>query len=103
MKWLANATPWLFRFVQDSKTGQPSVKRYGLALAVTVLSGVIIGLSIVIVILSLTSKPDDKVEIMKMVCSTLENITFMFLATATGNYLVDKASARKADKNDSSN
>jgi hypothetical protein len=100
VKWLANATPWIFRFVQDSKTGQPSVKRYGLALAVTVLAGVIIGLSIVIIILSVSSRADDKVEMMKMVCSTLENITFMFLATATGNYLVDKASARKADKNE---
>jgi len=98
MKWIGDLTPWLFRFVQDSKTGQPSVKRYGLALAITVLAGVIIGLGLVIVYMSLTARPEDEAEIMKMACSTLENITFMFLATATGNYLVDKASARKVEK-----
>jgi len=103
MRWIGDLTPWLFRFVQDSKTGQPSVKRYGLALAITVLAGVIIGLGLVIVYMSLTARPEDEAEMMKTACSTLESITFMFLATATGNYLVDKASARKADKNVSAN
>lgn len=103
MKWLADATPWLFRFVQDSKTGQPSVKRYGLALAITVLAGVIIGLTMIIIYTTLTARPEDSVEMMKLACNTLIDITFMFLATATGNYLIDKHSARKADKNVTAN
>ena len=103
MKWVGDLTPWVLRFVQDSKTGQPSVKRYGLALAFTVLSCVIIGLGAVIVYMSFTARPEDEVQMMKMACGTLENIVFMFLATATSNYLVDKASARKAAKNDTAN
>jgi len=103
MKWVGDLTPWLFRFVQDSKTGQPSVKRYGLALAITVLAGVIIGLALVIIYIALTARQEDAVEVMKLACSTLIDIAFMFLATATGNYLIDKHSARKADKNVTNN
>lgn len=100
MKWLGNATPWLFRFVQDTVNGQPSVKRYGLALAITVLSIVVLLLGIVIVVMTLGARPEDEVEMMKMACNTLETLVFMLLATVTGNYLVDKANARKVRKTD---
>lgn len=95
MRWVGNATPWLFRFVQDSVNGQPSVKRYGLALAITVLSIVVLLLGVVIVAMSLGARPEDEVEMMRLACNTLETLVFMLLATVTGNYLVDKANARK--------
>jgi Na+/H+ antiporter NhaA len=102
-KWIGDLTPWLFRFVQDSKTGQPSVKRYGLALTITVLCGIVFGMGIVIAIVVLNSQPSEQVEIVKISCSTLENISFIVGVLASGNYLIDKANARKAVKDDPAN
>lgn len=102
-KWIGDLTPWLFRFVQDSKTGQPSVKRYGLALTITVLCGIILGMGIVIAVVVLNSQSSEQVEIVKISCSTLENISFIVGVLSSGNYLIDKANARKAVKDDSSN
>lgn len=103
MKWLADATPWLFRFVQDSRTGQPSVKRYGLALAVTVLCGIMLGLGASICYIIIKSQTESQVEMIKIACNTLENISLIVAGCVTGNYLFDKAGARKAENNAQSN
>lgn len=97
MKWIGDITPWLFRFVQDSRTGQPSVKRYGLALAITVMCGIMLGMGASICYVVLNSDLKSQVDMVKVCCSTLENIAFIVATCVTGNYLLDKANARKIE------
>jgi len=87
---------WLGDFVEDSQSGRPSVKRYGLALAVTVLCGVMLGLGSVVTVAAIDSTGRDQVDIVRMACDTLEVISGLVLMAVTGNYLFDKASARAA-------
>jgi len=91
---------WLGDFVEDSATGRPSVKRFGLALAVTVLCGVMLGLGAVITYAAYTASSRDQVDIVRIAADTLQIIAGLVLAAVTTGYLVDKASIRgKKDDN----
>lgn len=94
MQWLANTTPWLFRFVQDSKTGQPSVKRYGLAVAVTTLCGVLFGLGIVMAIAVVESRGREQVDIVRMCAETIQWVAAALLTAVSSSYVADKALSR---------
>ena len=85
---------YLGEFVQDSKTGRPSVKRYGLALTVTVLCGVMLGVGIVVSVVTLNSPAQSNIELVRVLCSTLEVLAGMVLTATTTGYLVDKAQQR---------
>lgn len=87
---------WLGDFVEDSHSGLPSVKRFGLALAVTVLCGVMLGLGGVITASVISSSGRDQVDIVRIAADTLQIIAGLVLAAVTTGYLVDKASNRKA-------
>ena len=92
---LYNFIIWLGDFVRDSKTGKPSVKRFGLALAVTVLCGVMLGMGTAITMITMAAENDSKVEMVRIVCSTLEALAFMVLTAVTTGYLVDRTQERK--------
>ncbi len=94
---------YLGEFVQDSKTGKPSVKRYGLALAITVLCGVMLGVGIVISVVTLNAPVQSHVELIRILASTLEVLAGLVLTATTTGYLVDKAQQNKSNKsNDNS-
>lgn len=88
---------WLGDFVEDGENGRPSVKRYGLALAVTVLCGVMLGFGFVIAMSIKTSNGRDQVDMVRIAADSLEVITFAVLTAVSGTYLIDKASARKSN------
>ena len=90
---------WLGDFVEDGTTGRPSVKRFGLALAVTVLCGVMLGLGSVIAYAAFTATGRDQVDIARIASDALVWIASAVLAAVSGSYVFDKALARK--KNDS--
>jgi hypothetical protein len=92
---------WLGDFVEDSHSGRPSVKRFGLALAVTVLCGVMLGLGSVISYAMLMATGRDQVDIVRIAADTLQIIAGLVLAAVTTGYLVDKASNRKASTDES--
>lgn len=94
---------WLGDFVEDSSTGRPSVKRFGLALAVTILCGVMLGLGVVISYSVIASSGRDQVDIARIAADTLQIIAGLVLTAVTTGYLYDKASIRKAVKNDEQN
>ncbi len=92
---------WLGDFVEDGSTGRPSVKRFGLALAVTVLCGVMLGLGAVISYSTFTADNASKLEMVRSCANTLEVLAGLVLAAVTTGYLVDKNAARKAVKDES--
>lgn len=91
---------WLGDFVEDGATGRPSVKRFGLALAVTVLCGVMLGLGAVIAYAAYTATGRDQVDIARIASDALVWIAGAVLAAVSGSYVFDKALARKK-QNDS--
>jgi hypothetical protein len=91
---------WLGDFVEDSNTGLPSVKRFGLALSVTVLCGVMLGLGVVIAFAAYSATDRDQVDIVRIAADTLQIIAGLVLAAVTTGYLYDKASIRKAGKDE---
>jgi len=93
--WVGNLTPWIFRFVQDSHTGQPSVKRYGLAITVTILCGILLGLGAVIGIACVNAVGKEQVDIVRIAASTIEWTSTALLGAVSGSYVADKALSRK--------
>lgn len=92
---------WLGRFVHDSTSDKPSVKRFGLAITVTVLCGVLFGLGLVIAKAVVTSAGHDQVEMVRIAAGTIEWTSTALLTAVSGSYVADKALGRKS--NDSSN
>ena len=92
---------WLGRFVHDSTSDKPTVKRFGLALTVTVLCGVLFGLGFVIAKAAITSVGHDQVEMVRIASETLIWTSTALLGTVGGTYVTDKALGRKS--NDTSN
>ena len=90
------------KFVTDSQTNKPSVKRYGLALSVTVLCGVLLGLGAVISIAVLNSSGRDQVDIVRISAETLQWVSAALLTAVSGSYVADKALSR-GKANDGSN
>lgn len=85
---------WCGRGVED-RSGHPSVKRIGLIMAVTVLcmvmaafGGVIAGIA-----MSITTDP-QKIETLKVITNSLENIAGMVLLAVTTGYLGGKGIER---------
>jgi len=93
---------WLGKFVTDSQTGKPSVKRYGLALSVTVLCGVLLGLGAVISIAVINSSGRDQVDIVRISAETIQWVSAALLTAVSGSYVADKALAR-GKQNEQSN
>jgi len=93
---------WLGKFVTDSQTNKPSVKRYGLALSVTVLCGVLLGLGAVISIAVINSSGRDQVDIVRISAETIQWVSAALLTAVSGSYVADKALSR-GKVNDSSN
>ncbi len=87
---------YLSRFVEDSHTGSPSVKRYGLALAVTVLNFVMLVMGTVICIIVYKASPEYSIEMIRILSNSLEVISGLTLGAVTTGYLVDKAGTRKS-------
>lgn len=85
-----NLLTWLAQFVQDSKTDKPSVKRYGLALVVTVLTGVLFGFGGAIALAILDAHDDNQIEMVRIAASSMEWISTALLATVGGTYTIDK-------------
>lgn len=97
-KFIPQFLRYLGEFVQDSKTGKPSVKRYGLALAVTILSGVMLGVGLVISVVTLHAPDTSHIELVRILSSTLEVLAGLVLTATTTGYLVDKAQQSKSEK-----
>jgi hypothetical protein len=85
---------WLGDFVRDSGTGKPSVKRFGLALCVTVLCGVMLGIGAVITFTTFHAPDAQIVELVRILSSTLEILAGLVLTAVTTGYLVDKANTK---------
>lgn len=92
---------WLGDFVEDGISGRPSVKRFGLALAVTVLCGVMLGLGAVIAYSTFTAENVSKLEMVRSCADTLKVLAGLVLTAVTTGYLVDKNAARQAAKDES--
>jgi hypothetical protein len=88
---------WLGDFVEDGVSGRPSVKRFGLALSVTVLCGVMLGLGAVIAYSTFTADSASKLEMVRSCADTLKVLAGLVLAAVTTGYLVDRASIRKSN------
>jgi len=87
---------WLGRFVHDSTSDKPSVKRFGLAITVTVLCGVLFGLGLVIAKAVITSVGHDQVEMVRIASETFVWTATALLGTVGGAYVTDKALGRKS-------
>lgn len=86
---------WLGDFVEDGSTGKPSVKRFGLALSVTVLSGVMLGLGAVVAYSAVITTGRDQVDIARIAADALVYISGLVLTAVSGSYVLDKALTRK--------
>jgi hypothetical protein len=88
---------WLGDFVEDSRTGRPSVKRFGLALAVTILCAVMGALGGVAAGVTWNLQDTEKsVELVRELLSALTWLAGLVLSAVTTGYLVDKNQARKS-------
>lgn len=89
---------WLGDFVEDGVSGKPSVKRFGLALAVTVLCGVMLGLGAVVAYSVLISTGRDQVDIARIAADALTVIAGLVLAAVSSSYVLDKMLNRNNQK-----
>ncbi len=86
---------WLGRFVHDSTSDKPSVKRFGLAITVTVLCGVLFGLGVVIAVSVLNAIGREQVDMVRIAAGTIEWTSTALLTAVSGSYVADKALGRK--------
>ncbi|MBV4524319.1 hypothetical protein KVG88_30055 [Pseudomonas sp. SWRI74] len=86
---------WMGRFVEEGTTGRPSVKRFGFALCVTVLSAVI-GLfgGVMGGVAWMAHGSAQAIELVRIIASSLEVISGMVLASVTTGYVAGKAVER---------
>lgn len=89
---------WMGRFVQEPRTNAPSVKRYGLALAVTVLCGVMLGFGFGITVALVKSDPAQSIEMVRIVTNCLALLAGLVLTAVTTGYLVGRATESKEGK-----
>lgn len=87
---------WFGRVVEEGETGQPSAKRFGLILAVTVLASVmgLIG-GVIAGVTWYASGTPQAIELVRIVSGTLEVIAGLVLAAVTTGYVAGKAVERK--------
>ena len=91
---------YLSRFVEDGRTGTPSIKRFGLALAVTILSAVMLSIGIVVCYVTISAPSGAIIDLVRILCGTLEMLAGLVLTAVTTGYLVDKAQARNKETDD---
>lgn len=86
---------WLGRFVEEGTTGRPSVKRFGFALCVTVLSGIMCVFGGVMggVVWMAQGSP-QATELVRIIAGSLEVISGMVLGAVTTGYVAGKAVER---------
>lgn len=89
---------WLGRFVHDSASDKPSVKRFGLAITVTVLCGVLFGFGVVIAISILNAIGREQVEMVRIAADAIQWVSTALLTVVGGAYVGDKALGRGASK-----
>jgi len=85
---------WLGEFVTDSKTGKPSVKRFGLALCVTVLCFVMLAIGVVMAAITYHSPIPQAIELVRILSGTLEILAGLVLTAVTTGYLVDRVNSK---------
>ena len=93
---------WLGRFVHDSASDKPSVKRFGLAITVTVLCIVLFSIGVAIVAAILMSEGREQVEIIEIAGNVFIWTAASLLSTVGGAYVLDKNLGRKKP-NDTAN
>ena len=86
---------WMGRFVEEGTTGRPSVKRFGFALCVTVLSAVL-GLfgGVMGGVAWMAHGTDQAIELVRIIAGSLEIIAGMVLGAVTTGYVAGKAVER---------
>lgn len=86
---------WFGRILVDSKTGEPSAKRFGLLLSVAVLCAVMAALGGVIAGVTWSAKGTSQaVELIRITAGSLEVIAGLVLAAVTTGYVAGKAVER---------
>lgn len=94
---------WMGRFVEEGTTGRPSVKRFGLALAITVLSAVMAVFGGVMGGVAWMARHDlQAVELVRIISGSLEVIAGMVLTAVTTGYVAGKAVERPRKESQSS-
>ncbi|MFJ3685588.1 hypothetical protein [Pseudomonas sp. NPDC090208] len=86
---------WMGRFVEEGSTGRPSVKRFGFALCITVLSAVL-GLfgGVMAGVTWMAHGGDQAIELVRIIANSLEIIAGMVLGAVTTGYVAGKAVER---------
>lgn len=86
---------WLGRIVEEGSTGRPSVKRFGFALCVTVLSAVI-GLfgGVMGGVAWMAHGSEQAIELVRILANSLEVVAGLVLAAVTTGYVGGKAVER---------
>lgn len=93
---------WFGSVLNDSRTGQPSAKRFGMVLAITVLCGVMGMIGGVICGVTWAAHGSDKaVELVRIVSGSLEVIAGLVLAAVTTGYVGGMAVENKGRKDES--
>lgn len=92
---------WLRRVCEEGSNGRPSAKRFGLLLAVTVLS-VVMGLfGGVLAGVTWTAQAAQSLELARIMASSLEVIAGLVLTAVTTGYVAGKAVERSGPKGES--
>lgn len=86
---------WLGKFVHEPKTDTPSVKRYGLALAVTVLCGVMFALGFSLTYALVHADNQYSVEMVRIISDCLQVLAGLVLTAVTTGYLVGRTTTSK--------
>lgn len=86
---------WLAAFVAEGRTGRPSVKRFGFALAITVLSAVmgVFG-GVMGGVAWMSHGGPQAVELVRIISNSLEMIAGLVLTAVTTGYVAGKAVER---------
>lgn len=87
---------WMGRFMEEGSTGNPSVKYFGFALSVTVLS-VIMGLfgGVIAAVVWMQHGSARAVELVQIIANSLEVISGLVMASVTTGYVAGKAVERQ--------
>lgn len=86
---------WLAAFVAEGSTGRPSVKRFGFAMAITVLSAVmgVFG-GVMAGVVWMSHGGPQAVEMVRIVADSLQMVAGLVLTAVTTGYVAGKAVER---------
>ncbi len=102
MKALAFLATWLMKVCEEGRSGNPSAKRFGLLLSVTVLSFVMALFGGVLAGVTWSAGPGEALELARIVSGSLETIAGLVLTAVTAGYVGGKAVERRTPTPDSS-